>query len=214
LAKFPEPPASLPPPEAVDLVQLPRGSRIWRIYFRGGWHPTFWNSLRHFGPTGSRFDHHLAGPDGQPFMQVRGILYAASLTPHPGPTCFAEAFQQHRPIDRRRNDPWLVAFDTAADLTLLDLRGLWPTRAGASTAIFSGPRPRARRGSRAIYTAYPETDGLIYPSSIAGHSPSLALFERSRTAIATRPAFNRALADPSLDTMLANAAADLRYRLV
>ncbi len=61
MPKFPEPPpaaalAAIPP----DIRALPEGTRLWRIYFQGGEHPTAWNAFRHFGPGSSRFDHQLA----------------------------------------------------------------------------------------------------------------------------------------------------------
>jgi hypothetical protein len=93
-------------------------------------------------PTNSRFDHHLP-PSA---VQDRGILYAAIT----GMTPFAEVFQETRVIDRRRNAPWLVAFDLARPLELLDLTDSWPTRAGASMAINSGHGPKpvgGRNGS-------------------------------------------------------------------
>jgi hypothetical protein len=55
----------------------------------------------------------------------------------------AEVFQRSQLINPIRNEPWIVALATTRDLTLLHLTGLWPTRAGASTALASGPRPRA-----------------------------------------------------------------------
>lgn len=42
-----------------DVHTLPAGSLAWRIYFRGGLHPTRWDRFRHAGPTAARFDHHL-----------------------------------------------------------------------------------------------------------------------------------------------------------
>lgn len=105
--------------------------------------------------------------DPPPHRQERAILYAAIE----GPTCLAEVFQDTRVIDRHRNDPWLAAFVIAGALDLLDLTGTWPTRAGASMAINSGPRPGAQRWARAVWDAYPVVHGLYYPS-IAGRKPT------------------------------------------
>lgn len=105
-----------------------------------------------------RFDQH----DSPPRQQSRGILYAAEL----GPACVAEVFQDTRTIDRRRRAPWLVVFELARDLDLLELSSVWPTRMGASQTINSGPRPRARSWSQSIYAAFPDLDGLLYPSSM------------------------------------------------
>ena len=96
------------------------------------------------------------------------------------------------------------------DLVLLDLRATFPTRAGASMAINTGPRPRAQRWARAFYEAY-EIDGLLYPSSMYGNQPAVALFERSQSALPHAPKFHRALADPALQRRLAATARDIRY---
>jgi len=207
VAKFPEPPpaaelARVPP----ALKRLPAGTWAWRVYRRGGRHPTLWDRLRDFGPTAARFDHHLPPPR----VQERAILYAAGH----GPTAIAEAFQDTRLIDRAARDPWLVGFRLARPLTLLDLTGPWPTRAGASMALATGPRPRARRWAQAIYDAYPDLDGLYYPASMHGNRPALALTDRARPAIPPRPEFHRPLADPALLRMLEKVAFDLGYGLV
>src|SRR5438132_1588107 len=132
----------LPPAEA-ELTQLgaetrvvPAGTTLARIYFAGGPYPTVWNGFRYVGPLRGRFDPHLPPPR----LQQRGVLYVAdSLL-----TCLAEAFQAKRRIDIVTAQPMFAAFALARDVPLLDLIGLWPTRAGASTAIHSGPRPRAQ----------------------------------------------------------------------
>ena len=207
MAKFPEPPSSKRLVRTLPEIRiLPAGTRLWRIYFRGGRHPTYWDSFRSFGPTGSRFDHHMRPPR----PQSRGILYGALA----GPTCLAEVFQQTRVIDRTTSDPWLVGFDFRISLDLLDLTGTWPTRAGASMAIATGPRPRAQRWSRAIYDAYPHLQGLCYASSMHGNQPSVSLYERARGSLPERPVFHRPLRDPALLGMLRRTAKSLGYGLV
>jgi hypothetical protein len=188
-----------------DLRSLPAGTVLWRLYLRGGRHPTFWNTFRAFGPTRSRFDHQVPPPK----LQVRRILYAAEE----GPTCLAEVFQDTRVIDRAAHDPWLVGFELAEALELLDLTGSWPTRAGASMAVSSGPRPRAQRWSRVIYEAYPAVQGLYYPSSMHGNRPSVALWERAASAVPSIPIFHRPLVDPALLPVLSRVAKDLGYGL-
>jgi len=205
--KLPEPPpaaalAAIPP----EIRTVPQGTRLWRIYFQGGEHPVAWNAFRHFGPTNSRFDHHLPPSP----VQDRGILYAATE----GSVLFAELFQEDRVIDRQRNGPWLVAFDLAAPVALLDLAGGWPTRAGASAAINSGPRPRARRWSQRLYEAYPTIAGLWYPSSMGGNRPAIALYERALAAMPGRPVFHRALADPALTAIVLRAAGRFGHGVV
>ncbi len=209
LAKFPEPPSPTDLAARVSpaIKTIPAETTLWRVYFRGGKHPMAWNQFRSHGPVaGARFDHHGA----QPNQQRRGILYAAVGIP----TCLAEVFQATRVIDRHRRDPWLVGFRTASPLELLDLTGNWPTRAGASMSINSGPRPRAQRWARAIYAAYPAIHGILYASSMNANQPALALFERAASALPPFPRSNRALAEQPLLILLANAAARFDYAFV
>ncbi|KAF0242227.1 MAG: hypothetical protein FD180_4024 [Planctomycetota bacterium] len=204
MPKFPEPPSLLTTRPEVRVLR--RATMLWRVTYAAGPHPASWRDLRHFGPTSARFDHH----DPPPHLQARGILYAAE---HPL-TCLAEVFQAARTIDRAGNSPWLAGFEITKPIKLLDLTGAWPTRAGASMAINSGPRPRARRWSRAIHTAYRDVQGLLYASSMHGNRPALALYERARPALPHAPVFHRALTDPAMSPWLSNAAARLGYRIV
>ena len=96
-------------------------------------------------------------------------------------------------------------------VSLLDLTGSWPTRAGASMAINSGPRPRARRWSQAIYAAYPAVEGLYYASSLDANRPAVVLYERAASALPRRPTFHRALADPTLAAAIVRAARRFNY---
>ncbi|MEQ8762548.1 MAG: RES family NAD+ phosphorylase [Planctomycetota bacterium] len=208
MAKLPEPPsvAELSKIRA-DVHALPKGALAWRVYFRGGRHPTTWNGFRSFGPlSSSRFDHH----DEPPRLQGKAILYVALA----GPTCLAEVFQETRLIDRTARSPWLVAFETDRPLKLLDLTGTWPTRAGASMALNTGRRDRARRWAAAIYEGFPDLEGLHYPSSMRGNRPCIALNDRATDALPTSPLFHRPLSDPTLLRVLKNAAADIGYGLL
>ena len=186
---------------------LRSGTPMWRMYSRGGAHRRAWNSFRAYGPLATmRFDHHE-----EPIReQNRRILYAASL----GPTSVAEYFQATRTIDRFSGEPWLVGFVATRDLSLLDITGTWPTRAGASMAISSGVRARARRWSRAIYEAYPLVEGLWYPSSMFGNNPAIALFERAEDSLGETPFFHMPLSVPALYVALLRVAAQTGYRLV
>lgn len=204
MAKLPAPPPTLT--LAPDVRLLPAGVRLFRVYQAAGDHPVAWNGFRHYGPSASRFDHH----DPPPSLQAKGVLYAAA----DAITGLAEVFQATRVIDRGARQPWLVAFELRRDVALLDLTGTWPTRAGASMAINSGPRPQARRWSRAIYDAYPAVDGLLYCSSMHANRPAVALYERAAGAVPSVPHFHRALADPALLPRLNAAATRLGYGLV
>ena len=146
----------------------------------------------------ARFDHHTIPPR----LQVRGTLYGALLVP----TCFAEVFQETRTIERSRNRPSLVGFELNRPVSLLDLTGTWPTRAGASMAINSGRRDRARAWSSRIYEDYRSIEGVYYPSSLDSNQPSVALYERAQDAIPDRPRFHRAVADPALNAAVVGAA--------
>ena len=186
---------------------LPAGAELWRLYFQGGPYPTAWNTFRFFGPLGTaRFDHHRPPPS----VQDRGVLYAAEA----GTTCIAEVFQAQRLVDRARRQPWLVGFSIIRPIRLLNLCGIWPTRAGASMALSSGPRPRAQRWSAAIYDAYLDVDGLWYPSSMFANEPAILLYERSSDAIAPSPFFHFPLTHPGLAVPLYHLARQLHYSLV
>lgn len=204
MAKFPEPPTHLA--VVAQVVKVPAGSRIFRVYAAAGRHPASWNTFRSFGPTQSRFDHH----DPPPRPQAKAILYGADDPT----TCLAEYFQATRVVDRNANQPWLVGFDLQRDVQLLDLTGTWPTQAGASMAINSGPRPRARRWSRVIHASYPAVEGLLYASSMHANRRCFALYERAQAALPGAPVFHRALSDPALLPRLDAAALRIGYDLV
>ena len=101
-------------PRPWETYVLPAQSRLWRLYKRQ-LHNTNWNTFRSFGPTDSRFDHHLP-PKG---VQERSILYAAE----DWDTCVAEVFQEQRLVDTHKDEPRLVAFTFTSDIRLLDLGG-------------------------------------------------------------------------------------------
>jgi hypothetical protein len=126
----------------------------------------------------------------------------------------AEVFQSKRRIDVYTRTPLLVGFELVRAVRLLDLTGLWPTRAGASLAINSGPRPRAQAWARQIYEAYPPLDGVYYGSSMDGNSPCAALFERAVDAIPPLPRLHRPLADPLLRPLIQRAALQLNYDML
>jgi hypothetical protein len=201
-----------PPPKAQltsispDIKILPADETLWRIYFRSGPHPTTWNQFRKYGPTNSRFDHHTTPKR----HQKRSIIYSAVH----GPTCFAEVYQDTRIIDRKRNDPWLVGFRIVRKVALLDLTGLWPTKAGASMAINSGSKAKARKWSRAIYSAYSNVEGLWYCSAMHKNLPAVALYDRAVSVMPMNPVFNRALIDPIMTTVIKNAAHKFNYGMV
>ncbi len=207
MPKFPEPPAAkelaVVRPEWVTLEE---GTPLWRVYMRGGAHPSSWDTLRDYGPLSGRFDHHL--PPRK--KQKRAIMYAAEH----GPTCLAEVYQDSRLIDSNSRVPWIAGFYLCAPLTLLDVSGVWSTRSGCSTALSSGPRPRAQRWSQVIYEAYPSGQGIYYSSSMNGGKPAFAVLERGRACIPDVPFCNRALSDPSVKPMVLAAATSFGYAVL
>lgn len=210
MAKLPNPPADLAriPP---DLIHLPAGTELWRLYKRSGRHPVMWDTFRTFGPVQTaRFDHHLPDAHGDPHLQLRGIYYAASEII----TCLAEFFQDTRTIDREAEAVTLVGFELRRAVNLLNLTETWPTQAGASMVLSSGPRFRARLWSRAIYETYPDVQGLYYPSSMHANRPAVAFYERAVPALAPVPVVHRPLNDPALLADLDRSAVRLGYRLV
>jgi hypothetical protein len=154
---------------------------------------------------------YVADESGDPVLQSRGIYYAAS----DAKTCLAESFQATRRIDRVHRAPWLVVFDTSAVLTLLDLTGDFATRMGASMAIHSGSRGRARGWSKDLYQAYPLIQGIRYAASMHAGLEAIALNERAleTSVFPTHPKFHRALADDVLLDPLKHAAEALGYGL-
>jgi hypothetical protein len=205
--KLPPPPRQLPRLLARDRRTFPAGTLCWRVYRAGGPHPATWDAFRHHGPTASgRFDHQEPPPHDDP---TRAISYVAL----DAIGALAESFQGARLIDRRRQAPWLVGFELAEAIDLLDLTRLWPTRAGASQAIATGRRSTAQAWSRAIYRDYPQVVGLLYRSAMAGGSTNLALYERALGALPKRPTVHLPLTHPGLRLPLARAAEKLGYGL-
>ena len=199
--------AKLGKPPAVDVLRLlepPRAvvhagsERLARIYYASGEHPVAWREFRAWGPAhNARFDHHLTDDSGKPRAQERKTLYCAKK----GITCVAEVFQATRVVNRVDNDPYLCVFSPRRDLSLLDLTGRFATRMGASLAIHSGPRHRAREWARALYEAF-DHDGLLYLSAMDPGAPAIALNERAVDAIPDAPLSNRPLSDPMLTDVI------------
>ncbi len=214
MAKLPEPPGvahlqSIPP----EYVTLKKGTTVWRLFCQGGTYPTDWNRLRYYGPTSSRFDHHVCCPNGKPGMGNRGIMYLA-VGPDAIATCLAEFFQFSRTINRYLNKVSLTAFSLKDDLLLLNFDSHFPTRIGASMAINTGPRPKARRWAQQLYEAYPNAQGIYYPSSMYANKPSLALFERGKDVIPDQYEFNRRLSAKGLANTIAITASKIGYRCI
>lgn len=209
--------AKLPAPPSVAHLQtlhyptkkLDTGDVLARISFLGGSRPARWNEFRYWGPAGSRFDHHLRDAGGKPHLQKRGVLYAAETAQ----TCLAEVFQETRVVDVHNRLPYLAVWRLAAELVLLDLTGAFATRLGASTAIHSGPRARARSWAAALYDAYPDLDGIAYCSSMNGNAVSYAFNERAlnKKPFPPTPDSIRMLEDALIADLIDEAAEAVGY---
>jgi hypothetical protein len=215
MAKFPWPPSAAHLQQLRDdddVVAVAPLTSLARIYSSGGAHPTHWNTFRTVGPVAAgRFDPHPPTDDGTPADAPGcGVLYAAVDLR----TCVAECFQVSRVADRRTGRPWLVVFRPIRVLRLLDLTGTWPTRAGASQAISSGPRDRSRAWARAIIEAYEDIDGLWYRSSMDSGKPAICLWQRAADAIPAAPSAHLPLDAPGLVLPLARACRSLGYLLI
>lgn len=210
MAKVPRhPPAGVFNALNPDVTALDAGSLVWRIYFRAGPYPSRWNEFRHVGPAQTaRFDHHEGTA---PTAQDRGVLYVAE----DAIACFAEVFQRTRVIGRSHAAPALVAFETAVPLRLLDLTGSFPTRAGASMGLMTGPRSVGRAWGRAFYETWPGLAGFRYPSGMYANRALIVFNERARAAgfLPARPVFHRRLADPALLPALREIATKLGFAL-
>jgi len=212
MARFPNSPGASALAEITPtVITLPAGSALARVYYTSSAHPLAWNQFRSFGPLNFRWDHHLTTVAGEPRDQERAVYYAAANAV----TCLAEVFQATRRIDRVYQAPWLVVFNTLRPLLLLDLTGDFATRMGASMAIHSGSRVRARGWTRDLYEAFADAEGLVCASSMHGDAPAFALNERAlrATLFPPHPEFHRALADDVLLDPLKHAAQALGYAL-
>jgi RES domain len=190
---------------------IPSDSRVARVYYSRSRHALQWDEFRHFGPLNSRWDHHLLDAAGTPVTQKRSIYHAAT----DAKTCLAEFFQHTRRIDRAAQSPWLVVFELAQSLDLIDLTGDFATRMGASMEIHSGTRARARRWACDLYEAFPTAHGILYASSMNGGAPALAVSDRAEKhgIFPEHPLLHRALADDVLLDTLKDAADKLGYAL-
>ena len=83
-------------------------------------------------------------------------------------------------------------------------------------ALMTGSRTTARRWAQAFYSAYPDLQGIYYPSSMYGNKPAIALNERAIKAgiLPGQPSFHRALSDNIMLTVIRNTAREIGYRIV
>lgn len=181
----------------------------WRVHRTTGEHVLAWNAFREHGPH-LRFDPH---PPPARHHDGVGVWYGAS---RPTPA-LAEAFQAERTIDRFRGDPYLTGLRFTREIRLLDLAadsaGAWPTRAGGTFALSTGPHSITQRWARRITEAFPHLDGLRYNSRFA-REPCIALFVPAVAAMPARPMLSVPLTHPGLASRIAKAAQRLGYLVV
>ena len=152
-----------------------------------------------------RWDPH---PGPEPISRAEGVLYAAADIA----TSLAEVYQTTRVIDTRAGAPTLIAWQPQRRLRLLDLSGTWPLRNTASAALLAAPRSICRRWARAIYTTWPELDGLCVLSTMTGR-PNIVLWNAAAGTIPAMPSFSRPLTHPLVWSIAQAAAAEIRYRI-
>lgn len=181
---------------------------LWRVHRTNGEHVRPWNALRTYGPlTSMRWDPH---PGSQPAPHPDGVLYAAVDVA----TCLAEVYQTTRVIDTRAGAPALTAWRPTRPLRLLDLSGTWLLRNTASAGLLAAPRSTCRRWARAIYTIWPDLDGLQAPSTMTGRL-NVVLWTAAADSIPATPSFSRPLTQPLVWSIAqAAAAAEIGYQIV
>jgi hypothetical protein len=216
MSRLPQPPASpalkalLRPHE--DVVAVHSGTRLVRVFAAGGRHQQRWNTFRTTGPLAhARFDPQPPRPGGGAGQSEEGVLYFGLSVR----TSVAEVYQQTSIVDRTTRRPHLVVFQPRRTLRLLDLTGLWPTRAGASQEISSGPKDVTQAWARAIRAAYPDLDGLWYRSSMDSGDPAVCLWDPPASdALPASPDALLPLDYPGLDLPLSRICEALNYTLM
>jgi hypothetical protein len=216
MSRLPQPPAPaalkalLRPHE--DVVAVHSGTRLVRVFAAGGRHEQRWNTFRTTGPLAhARFDPQPPRPGGGAGPSEEGVLYFGLSVR----TSVAEVYQQTSIVDRTTRRPHLVIFQPRRTLRLLDLTGLWPTRAGASQEISSGPKDVTQAWARAIRAAHPDLDGLWYRSSMDSGDPSVCLWDPPACdALPASPDVLLPLDSPGLDLPLSRVCEALNYTLM
>ncbi len=195
-----------------DVVALPTSTRLVRVFVAAGAHQQRWNTFRHTGPLPhARFDPQPPPPNGGVVTTPEhGVLYFGLSVR----TSIAEVFQASSIVDRSTRRPHLAVFALVRPLRLLDLCGLWPTRAGASQEISSGPKDITQAWARTIRDAFPDLDGLWYRSSMDSGDPAVCLWDPpAGDALPLTPEVLLPLDYPGLDLPLARICDSLNYVL-
>lgn len=186
-----------------ETVDYPTGSVLWRIHTTTSTHVTPWNRIRTFGPVRtSRWEPHpLPAQDHAPL----GAAYLGEDVL----TCLAEVFQTSRFVDVDTGNPYVTALQTADDLILVDLTGTWLLKAGGTSAAALGNKARTRAWARAIHEAWPEVDGVLAPSAVAGGKRIVAAW--NQRVFPSAPEFSEPLNSPAIIRDIMIAAAKIGY---
>jgi len=210
-----------PPPSAAvltsllradDVVAMSPSARLVRVFVAAGAHHQRWNTFRHTGPLAhARFDPQPPPAGGGVVTTPEhGVLYFGLSVR----TSIAEVFQATSIVDRTTRRPHLAACQPTRPLRLLDLCGLFPTRAGASQEISSGAKDVTQEWARAIRSAFPDLDGLWYRSSMNSGDPAVCLWDPpAGGGLPVSPEVLLPLDYPGLDLPLARICDSLNYVL-
>jgi len=185
----------------------PVSEPLWHITNTSGPYATRFGVMRSYGPlAAARFDPHPLPAGDHP---VERVLYAAvDLI-----TTLAERFQNGREIRcRQPTEPISYSWKPTRRLELIDVTDVSALRLGGSQLLSTGPKRQTRAWARAIRTTWPDADGLLYQSSMAGRK-CVALWAPAADTFPTAPAFAKLLADPAPAwiELLRHAAAEIHY---
>lgn len=182
---------------------IPASTVLRRIHYIASAHAIRWNRLRALGPVaGSRWDPHPLPPgDAAPL----GAAYLGEDVL----TCLAAVFQLTRFVDVVRDAPYVTAFRTTRDLTLVDLTDDWLLPAGASAQLAFGEKARTRAWARAIHEAWPDVDGVYSPSTMALSAKVVTLWTDG--AIPAAPEFSHPLNSPAIIADIVASAAKIGH---
>ena len=128
-------------------------------------------------------------------------------------TALAEVYQRGRVIEPTGpNTPYVTVWHPSRPLRLLDIRGQWPVRQGASHSLNTGPQPVCRRWAHAIALHPQRPDGILYTSSMTGGNAA-ALFLPSADSFPATPELSLPLSDPGLVGVINGAAERIGYAI-
>lgn len=180
---------------------------LFRIYATEGSHPTTWNEFRDYGPLqDKRWEPHPVSLGHHP---GHGVMYAASHWT----TSFAKVFQETRRISLTQDARRLAGWSPTRPLRLLQARGGFLTRQGASAALQHGQKSTTRAWAQAIFAQAPlDVDGMLVDSTMQGEC--LVLWERTAaSALPTAPTFEQSLSDPALAPMIRTVRRETNFTI-